>query len=507
MAEVTAQNVDLAVNNLRCNDCVVHKKLTVKNLEVESLKFVTVNAQQGDLLTLGENGKIEFSDGASGGGAGALENVEDPLTGDGTIGNPLTLSTAGATENSVLTFNGTAWAIGTQLSQGSVPDLFFNNYNQDNLNTYINYLTQVYSEPNIHVRSFDPGIVVDDAAYEGAVFSPYQNRIYFVPTGQADQLQWHYVDCNTGTFGAYTHGATVVDNAYIGGAYFPVLDRIYFAPFSQSAEANWHYVDCSDGSVVAYARGGTSTIQYSGAVYSPNQQRLYFIPSSIVFSADNLVFIDENGTLQTYSPGFNILTGYLGGAYSPTQDRIYFAPYTLANQTTWHFIDCSTGLIVAYDNNVSAEISNPAYSGAVYSPTQNRIYFGPNAQSTETFWHFIDCDTGNVVSYTNTSSFGIIIEHTPVFSPLTNRIYLLDGTTNSSITFIDCSDGSIVTETNVSPVAFGEAFGGAYSPTENRIYAALGYNIGVENWFYIEELASASVSTSLMGGPLFNKSL
>jgi hypothetical protein len=39
-----------------------------------------------------------------------------------------------------------------------------------------------------------------DFAYIGGVYSPSNNRIYFVPAGQADEAgkNWHYIACDTG---------------------------------------------------------------------------------------------------------------------------------------------------------------------------------------------------------------------------------------------------------------------------------------------------------------------
>jgi 3-hydroxy-3-methylglutaryl CoA synthase len=74
--------------------------------------------------------------------------------------------------------------------------------------------------------------------------------------------------------------------------------------------------------------------------------------------------------------------------YSPTQNRIYLAPYGQGNQTNWHYIDCSTGSVIAYAHGVTA-VSN-AYNGGVYSPTQNRIYLAPYGQGNQTNWHYID---------------------------------------------------------------------------------------------------------------------
>jgi hypothetical protein len=94
-------------------------------------------------------------------------------------------------------------------------------------------------------------------AYRGGVFSPTNNRIYLVPSYQADEAgkNWHYIDCDSGgTVVEYIHTlATLpVDKAYQGGVFSPTNNRIYLVPFTQANEAgeNWHFV--SDSSSASY---------------------------------------------------------------------------------------------------------------------------------------------------------------------------------------------------------------------------------------------------------------
>jgi hypothetical protein len=88
-----------------------------------------------------------------------------------------------------------------------------------------------------------PGTTAVNFAYAGGVYSPTQNRIYFVPYGEADETDWYYVDCDTGTVVAYTHpGTTAVNNAYSGGVFSPTQNRIYFVPYGQAPQTEWHYI-------------------------------------------------------------------------------------------------------------------------------------------------------------------------------------------------------------------------------------------------------------------------
>ena len=143
--------------------------------------------------------------------------------------------------------------------------------------------------------------IVGGESYVGGAFSPIQNRIYFAPNSQGAPANafWHYIDCNTsGTTSAniatpvsYAHGVTTVDGAYAGGVYSPTQNRIYFVPFSQAPQTNWHYVDCNTGTIMAYAHGlATPPVNqaYAGGVYSPTQNRIYFSPYEQSASANAL---------------------------------------------------------------------------------------------------------------------------------------------------------------------------------------------------------------------------
>lgn len=158
-----------------------------------------------------------------------------------------------------------------------------------------------------NVVAYAHGQVIAAAAagYVGGVYSPTQNRIYFIPYGVSDEAQWHYINCATGAVAAYTHGATVVASGYLGGAYMPTLNRIYMAPASQTAEDNWHYIDCEDGSVVAYDKGIPSDVaSCQGACYSPCENRVYFGP----FSDAMWVYVQD---YSDKSASRNLMAGHL----------------------------------------------------------------------------------------------------------------------------------------------------------------------------------------------------
>ena len=139
------------------------------------------------------------------------------------------------------------------------------------------------------------GITVASSAYRGVVYSPTENRIYFMPDAQVTESSLHYIDCSSAVnpLCAYLHFMTGVESgAYFGGTYCPTSNRIYLAPFYHSNSPTWHYIDCTIGNTVVEYTHGITAHQY----------------------------------------------GYYAGCYSPNQNRIYLTPVYQANQPTWHYI-------------------------------------------------------------------------------------------------------------------------------------------------------------------------
>ena len=131
----------------------------------------------------------------------------------------------------------------TNETQPELPSMRFNVFNYSGL---LEYLRRIHRKnKNIEVGSvvaYTHGATAVVNAYIGGVYSPTQNRIYFVPLAQSNQSVWHYLDCATGSVVAYTHGATAVVNAYVGGVYSPTQNRIYFVPYAQANQSVWHYI-------------------------------------------------------------------------------------------------------------------------------------------------------------------------------------------------------------------------------------------------------------------------
>jgi len=404
-----------------------------------------------------------------------------------------------------------AWESADLLPTTVLPSTRLNDFAQAELT---NYLAKIQAK-NINLE-FKAGSWVHGATavvngYWGAVYSPGQNRIYLVPWGQSNQANWHYIDCETGGVVAYAHGMGALGaSAYQGGVYSPTQNRIYLVPQVQSNQATWHYINCDTGAIVAYAHGlGADTpvvLAFAGGVYSPVQNRIYLVP---ILQANQTKwhYIDcSNGTVVAYTHGATaVASAYAGGVYSPTQNRIYLVPWAQSNQTNWHYINCADGTVVAYAHGATA-VAN-AYLGGVYSPIENRIYLVPYAQSNQTNWHYIDCSNGTVVAYAHGATAVANGYWGGVYSPAQNRIFLVPYAQSNQTNwhYINCATGTVVAYAHGVTAAANGYIGGIYSPAQNRIYLVPQAQSNQTTWHFISEFSAAEISPSLMASTLFNK--
>lgn len=379
----------------------------------------------------------------------------------------------------------------------------------------VQYLTPLHSQnagDGFGVCQYIHGVTAASGPYNGGVYSPTQNRIYLIPLTQCNISQWHYINCDTGAIVAYTHGfgSSIASQSFSGGVYSPTQNRIYLVPYVGSTATNWYYINCNTGSVIAYAHGAAVVANaYLGGVYSPTQNRIYFAPYAQGYSSNQWHYVDCNtGAIVAYTAAV-INSTYYGGCYSPTQNRIYFVPFGMAPSTSWHYINCDTGSPVAYVHGFSASIPANAYTGGVYSPTQNRIYFVPRVQSTNANWHYVNCDTGTIVAYAHgQTNVAAQAYAAGCYSPLSNRIYFTPIGQGGSANwhYVDCNTGQVVSYLNgVTTLATAYAGNCIYSPTQGRVYFAP-YSQGPQaSWHYVQEFSPIEVPPLLMANGLFNK--
>jgi len=294
-------------------------------------------------------------------------------------------------------------------------------------------------------------------AYVGGVYAPLQNRVYFVPYKQADVANfiWHYVDCTNLLVIEYTHTLETLPTsaAYFGGVYSPNEDKIYFVPSAQAPFDRWHLIECQSGTIVSYEHNlslPATNNAYDGGVYSPKDDRIYFVP---YLQIDELHFIEcNNGSVGVLHHNMTTFVGngaYAGGVYSPTTNRVYFSPYTQSSSSIWHYIDTENqAVVVEYDHTLTTSPVPTAYVGGAYSPSNDRIYFAPYDQHGRdgTYWHYVDCYSGAVVEYSHTLTnvANGCAFCGGVYSPTNNRVYFIPHNT-SYPTSVHISDMSSVT--------------------------------------------------------------
>ena len=238
----------------------------------------------------------------------------------------------------------------------------------------------------------------------------------------------------------------MVANAYSGGVYSSEQQRIYLVPFNQATQADWHYIDCSRGShrFVAYKhRLGAQVVSqaYKSGVHVPHQARIYLVPFSQAAETHWHYVNCRTGKIVAYEAlYFNAAVhgAYQGGVYSPPNRRIYLVPFAQATQPEWHYIEVGGGggggtdeaRVVAYAHGQGGEdhMENNAYNGGAYSPNQGRLYFAPNNQVVRPHWHYVDTRTGRVCAYEHGASDTLVKSsayHGAIYSPEQDRIYLM----------------------------------------------------------------------------------
>jgi hypothetical protein len=244
--------------------------------------------------------------------------------------------------------------------------------------------------------------------------------------------------------------------------------------------------------VVSYEHAAPDVVNnaFIGGSYSPTQDRIYMSPSS-QGTTSTWHYIDcDTGAIVAYAHGSTASRSgitYNGAVYSPNENKIYFVPRGQSAQPTWHYVNCDDGTIVDYDRNSSA-LQADGYFGGSYSPTQNRIYFCPLGQADDPTWHYIDCDTGTVVEYECGVSIVNFAYAISQYSPNQNRIYLTPFSNSGSSTwhYIDCDTGNVVGYEQPTSSPSGAYWGCGFLPTLNRIYFSPNGAASGSTWHYID---------------------
>jgi hypothetical protein len=173
--------------------------------------------------------------------------------------------------------------------------------------------------------------------------------------------------------------------------------------------------------------------------------------------------------------------------YLPPLNRIYFIPSIFTTDQDFYYIDCDTGTLQIYSNTSGVDLQQYSYIGGVYVPNLNRMYWGPFGQSSNASWHYIDGVTGDLVAYENGLELGEKAYIGIAYAPTLNRLYLVpfDQSAQSTWHYIDGTNGNVVGYTHGGTFLSNAFYCGAYSPTEDRIYLIPRLS-NTTQWYYID---------------------
>lgn len=341
----------------------------------------------------------------------------------------------------------------------------------------------------------------NDYAYSGGVYSPKQDKLWFIPHQNSVSPVWHYVDCRTQKVVAYTHGTSglhATGAAYVGGSWDPDTDRIYMHPVEQTTTL--HYIDCASGAVVAYKGFSGLPVRYAqgGGAYDPINRRIWLSPA-VGSTGTHWPYIDtKTATTGWYPHGTTGLCGasslaYHGAVYSPASRKVFFIPCLQVRSDFYHYIDCDALEVRTYRSSALAGSTGYSFAGGVYDAHNDRVYMTPcNAKGD---YLYIDCRNNEVVSYAGASG-AVCCEYAfgGCYSPLTRRIYLsyrsapAYGATGMW-SYIDTETNKLVAYKGISPPAISSCSPGTFVPSLNRVYFTP-YDIPAgASWCYVQESA------------------
>ena len=313
-----------------------------------------------------------------------------------------------------------------------------------------------------------------DNPYAGAAYSPTQQRIYFAPSSQATATQWHYVDCTSGSLVAYSHGvgSSMTANAYRGAVHSPSQNRIYFVPADQASASQWHYIDCTAGTVGVYVADSmtrwtdisaaqTFGSQVHSMCKSPDSAALYV--NSWVSSSSSMI------TRWAGTSWFSL--GAIGGVATATirsNGRVYI-PFTdgsttgvYVTQNTLYF-DGSAAPLVTHDDPYEWPLGN---GSTLHLTTTGTV---PDGLAINTTYYVI-----NWSSASETPTFQLSLDG---FTPV---IFTRSGTGVTTLWSDDYPDINPFRLKDISGTGFGnnsffssqaESFGWLYFGTQNEVDA------------------------------------
>jgi hypothetical protein len=298
-------------------------------------------------------------------------------------------------------------------------------------------------------------------SYDDGVMTP-GGLLYLIPFRQQNETNLHYINTNTNTVHSYKNLSSFV-NPYIPPALPAVLPRfrggvlngdgtkIYLVPSLQAGEDTWYYIDVTSNKLVSFPNNSTpkpvfGETSYNGGVLTPDN-KIYLIPAAQANNANwHYINLEDNSVVAYTNDSTTVPVNNAYFAGVATDDgRIYLVPNEQTDQAKWHIIDlgiatfkfqyASHGLVI----NDRIFIENFKSSNEIIDRYINRkigLVVGDNTTTDEIFLNpMIDLQHNSVkiLSYskygTFTPSVNIILNENRFFVNLRFRT-LLEKTTN-----------------------------------------------------------------------------
>ena len=202
-------------------------------------------------------------------------------------------------------------------------------------------------------------------AYSGGSYEPGDNRIYFGIYNQFNRANWHYINCNTTTVVSYANPSSFTFT-YQYVVYSPLQNRLYFVP-TILFEQELLYLDCYSYQFTKYVPTIPDDISYRniGVGYSPVHNFIFVFPDYWSPISSYWIYIDcKDGTIGKYFVSNTTINTpeFTAGLYSPISNTFQLCPRYVNNAfNSYQFI---------YVTDIDSKyipVSNIFMSGALYN--------------------------------------------------------------------------------------------------------------------------------------------
>jgi hypothetical protein len=183
-------------------------------------------------------------------------------------------------------------------------------------------------------------------------------------------------------------------------------------------------------------------------------------------------------------------------------------PNAQATSANWHYIDTNTGSVVAYSSTCAvAPSSATAYQGGALSLTTNRIYLAPYGQASQPNWHYINLDTGSVVSYAHGRTDIVTNAYLSGVTTSDDKIVLVPFAQSNQDNwhYIDPTGVVSAYDPSSGAAAGANGYAGGVAAADGRIYFIPNDQSNLTNWHYVQTNVIESLNKIVQTSPFYNK--